>query len=260
MELKYQIMPINIKIIDNCIFIPIYSTKGRYYISINGDKLYSNIYKKILKTQIKQGYYYNNIQKEQYKSGKLYYHRAIAEMLLLRKDDRNYVNHKNSKRNDNRIQNIEWVYSYENSHHALGIKNYKYKKDSKRLFTKNEVIDIYTSELTKEELKEKYPILTNNTHYDIRHDKTYKDITKNLVKGKSYAQSNNEKIKQIPDSFYYHIWLDNYVNKNQSLRTISKQTNISTFTIKKVFIKMNLPLKSVGRYNKFKLEIKEIYK
>ena len=257
MELKNQIMPINIKSIDGYIFIPVYSTKGRYYINIEGNKLYSNIYKKVLTTQLKEGYYYNNIQKEKHSQGKLFYHRAIAEMMLLKKDDRNYINHKNSKRNDNRIQNIEWVYSYENSHHSLGVVNYKNKKETSRLFTKDEVIDIYTSRLTREELKEKYPSLTNTTHYDIRHDRTYKDITKDLVKGKSYTQVNNDKIKQIPDSFYYYKWLYNYVNKNQSLRIIAMETGISTFTIKKRFIKMGLPLKNIGRYGSLKMEIKK---
>lgn len=257
MELETQIMPINIKSIDDYIFIPVYSTKGRYYINIEGNKLYSNIYKRILTTQVKEGYYYNNIQKEKYNQGKLFYHRAIAEMMLLKKDDRNCINHKNSKRNDNSIQNIEWVYSYENTHHSVGVKNYKNKKETSRLFTKDEVVDIYTSALTREELKEKYPSLTNTTHYDIRHDRTYKDITKDLVKGKSYSQVNNDKIKQISDSFYYYKWLYIYVNKNQSLRIIARETGISTSTIKKRFIKMGLPLKNVGRYGSLKMEIEK---
>lgn len=252
MELKNKIMPINIKSIDGYIFIPVYSTRGRYYINIEGNKLYSNIYKKILTTQVKEGYYYNNIQKEKHNQGKIFYHRAIAEMMLLKKDDRNCINHKNSKRNDNRIKNIEWVYSYENTHHSLGVKNYKSKKENSRLFTKDEVIDIYTSRLTREELKEKYPSLTNTTHYDIRHDRTYKDITENLVKGKSYTQINNDKIKQIPDSFYYYKWLYNYVNKNQSLGVIAMETGISTFTIKKTIYKNGFTIKKYRKIWKFK--------
>lgn len=250
MDVKNQYMPINIMIIDGEVFIPIYSLKGRYYISIYGNKIFSNIYKKILKTQTKQGYYYNNLQKEPYKQSKIFYHRALAEMMLLKTSNRNHINHKNSKRNDNTLKNIEWVYSYENRHHAQGKQNY-IGLDNKniRLFSDDEIVDIYTSCMTRNELKKKYPKLTNMTLHDIKKGAIYKDVTENLSVGKSIQTKRLEYINNLSDSFFYHIW-QTYITTNKSLKELQKEYNISTSTLRKRFKKMALPLKdNKGRIN-----------
>lgn len=88
--------PLNILIINNFIYYPIYEFNGKYYIKETGDTVYTTVYNRELKTQVNNdGYYYNNLIFNGTQT-KRFYHRLIADSLLLRKDDRDIINHKNS--------------------------------------------------------------------------------------------------------------------------------------------------------------------
>src|SRR5699024_10472763 len=147
--------------------------------------------------------------------------------------------HKNKDRKDNRIANLEWTYAHENYYHGVGVNNYKKDDNHPRLFSKEEIKDIYTSSNTREELKKKYKKLTNMTYHDIKHDKTYKDKL--------------EYNRKISDSFIFKIWLNDYIIKNNSLKDLENEHSISISILKRRFKLMNLPLKGIGKYPKIKL-------
>lgn len=243
--------PLNIITINNTIYYPIYEFDGKYYIKESGDVVFSTVYKRDLKTQINSdGYYYNNLMFNGVQT-KRFYHRLIADSLLLRKDNRDIINHKNSNRKDNRIKNLEWVYRYENYYHGVGEENYKHEENTNhRLLTDNEIKYIYTSDKTRSELIKDIPKLTRRTHHDIKHDISYTDVTRTLVKGLSKDVKHKEKLDNIDDSTIYNIWLKGYIDKNLSLRGLEREYGLGSAFLKRKFIDMKLPLKSTGRYGK----------
>lgn len=52
-------------------------------------------------------------------------HRLVAEVFIPNPDDKPFVNHKNGKREDNRVDNLEWVTRSENERHKIYILNKK---------------------------------------------------------------------------------------------------------------------------------------
>lgn len=249
--------PLNILTINNAIYYPIYEFNGKYYIKESGDIVYTTVYKRELKTQInKDGYYYNNLIFNGVQA-KRFYHRLIANNLLLRKDNRDIINHKNSNRKDNRIKNLEWVYRYENTHHGMKISNYKHDNNTHyRLLQDSEIKDIYTSTLSESDLIKKYPKLTRGMCHDIKYDLVYKDITHDLKVGRSKYFTKVKKIDSINDSVIYNLWLNEYVTNNKSLNTLYKETGLSPGTLKRRFLLLHLPLKEIGRYGKIKIQWK----
>lgn len=63
-------------------------------------------------------------------------HRLVAEAFLDNSEDKPYINHKNSIRHDNRIENLEWCTASENNQHAFDVGFGNAKKGSECLFAK----------------------------------------------------------------------------------------------------------------------------
>lgn len=95
----------------------VYDNK-KYYIFSNGT-VYNNIRKAVLKPiKNASGYCYVTISNNKTKKNH-YVHRLVADHYIENKDkNRTQVNHKNKKRDDNRVENLEWMSSSENMIHA----------------------------------------------------------------------------------------------------------------------------------------------
>ena len=55
----------------------------------------------------------------------LYIHRLVAQYFIPNPENKKVVNHKNCKRDDNRVENLEWVTTKENVSYAMSLGNLK---------------------------------------------------------------------------------------------------------------------------------------
>lgn len=108
-------------------------------------------------------------------------HRLVAEAFILNPEKKNTVNHKNSRRWDNRLENLEWATEKENSQHAakkgrIGVKGSKnaYAKVDEKIVL--EIREKYASrEYYLSELSEIYNIHFGTISYIVRGD-TWKHV------------------------------------------------------------------------------------
>ena len=55
----------------------------------------------------------------------LYIHRLVSQYFIPNPENKKVVNHKNCKRDDNRVENLEWVTTKENVNYAMSLGNLK---------------------------------------------------------------------------------------------------------------------------------------
>jgi len=87
-----------------------------YSVSSNG-KVKNNKFNKILKPDIKRGYYYVNLSKVG-RDRKFYVHKLVAEAFTENINNKKCVDHKNNNRLDNNISNLRFVTTQENQFNA----------------------------------------------------------------------------------------------------------------------------------------------
>lgn len=104
------------------------------------------------------GYYYVNLRQEG-KTKLAYAHRIIAETFVDNHENKEQVNHINGNKQDNRIENLEWVTPQENAQHSI-----KYgltpvgERAHKSKLTLEEVIAIRSSDEHNVQLAKQYTV------------------------------------------------------------------------------------------------------
>lgn len=100
-----------------------------YLINEYGDMVTTKLKKEpfhLLKRQkYAEGYQYYSISKGNRKCLKVKVHRAIALTFLPNPHGYSFVNHINGIKNDNRLENLEWVTASENNLHAYRVLGHK---------------------------------------------------------------------------------------------------------------------------------------
>lgn len=123
-------------------------TRGNYYISNNGD-FYSTFTKKLIKPQkCHKGYLYVEIGRKKYKV-----HRLVAEYFIPNPENKPQVNHIDCNKENNNVNNLEWVTNRENYEWALEKGTFskeflEYKGNPKKMWSRHkEIIELKDKEL-----------------------------------------------------------------------------------------------------------------
>ena len=88
-----------------------------YQVSTLG-RVFSMKRDKILKPYKSRGYCLVDLGTRKIKRCAVYVHRLVAETFIPNPENKEEVNHKNSRRDDNRVENLEWVTPKENVRHS----------------------------------------------------------------------------------------------------------------------------------------------
>jgi len=150
----------------NEIWKPITNYEGLYEISNTG-RVKSIRKNKILKRSNVTSYFRVILAKGN-KKYTLSAHRLVAEAFIPNPHNKPQVNHINGIKNDNRVENLEWVTQFENMKHAIemgllnapkGGNHYKAKLSTQQI---NEIKNLFTNNTyTRMQLSKKY-----NVSYD----------------------------------------------------------------------------------------------
>ena len=138
----------NRKIERGEVFVEVEGFGNRYEISNRG-RLWSNVRNKYLGSKNKEtGYIHATLHNEKGEQFTAYIHRLVGEAFIPNDDPENKteINHKNYRRYDNRVENLEWVSPQE---------NIDYSYDNKLEGIKKKWEDPEFREKMKEELKER---------------------------------------------------------------------------------------------------------
>ncbi len=119
--------------------------EGRYAVTEDG-RVWSHVSNRFLKPMVNlHGYLIVELRGDS-KKKKRYpkqIHRLVAETFLPNSHGLDFVNHKNSQRNDARVENLEWVTRKQNMEYmvAMGRSNFG-EKSPVHILNENQVIEI----------------------------------------------------------------------------------------------------------------------
>lgn len=160
-------------------FVPI-ENYPNYFISKDSDRVWSKKKGRFLALiKINHGYYAARVHNEE--GSKMFLiHRLLASAFIPNPENKPCVNHKNGKKLENFLENLEWCSYQENIQHAIsmGLIPPKEKgKPRKARLTKDQVLEIKNNpdRLTQAQLAEKLGVL-KQVVYGVCQGRTYKNI------------------------------------------------------------------------------------
>lgn len=143
----------------------------------NHSGLTKTLKEKYLNTHIsKTGYYVIDFKKDSIrKTFKV--HRLIAFAFIDKVEGKDFINHKNGVKTDNRIENLEWCTIAENNSHsrATGLSKQKGCDNVSSKLTKDQVIFIINTTIPLKDLAIMFNV-NFSTVYRARIGKTYKNL------------------------------------------------------------------------------------
>lgn len=143
-----------------------------YIVNENGEIYNFKTYKKIKRTESKEGYYVVGLYNSN--GPKIFYvHRLVAQAFLINRWNKPFVCHKNGNKLDNRVENLYWGTRKENARDAKRDGVFGRKFLSKEQV--NEIRELCENGTTKIEIIKKFSI-NCATLYDIKKRKTHKHI------------------------------------------------------------------------------------
>lgn len=107
-------------------------------------------------------------------------HRLCAETFIENFDNKEQVNHKNGKKYDNRLDNLEWVTRSENQLHSIkmGLRSTNGEKNSQSKLKESEVLEIRENAILDYSELAKYYKVSLSTIYDIKKMRSWNHIVK----------------------------------------------------------------------------------
>jgi len=169
-------------------------------------------------------------------------HRIIAELFIPNPNNLPMVNHINGKKDDNRVENLEWVTASENTQHAfdIGLHRHKYLEKLSDTIKKNIIKRIMSGESNKD-IGKRYDINPKEIRY-IREKRKWLDVWEMVYPG---IERNN-----IPKKRHISIHKSIIIKRKDIIRAIlSGETNRS---ITSVYGISNEMLNSVRRKDSWK--------
>lgn len=91
---------------------------------------------KPLNPYLRRGYLCVHLSSHQ-KSSHFFIHRLVAENFINRPTDNLQVNHKDGNKQNNRVDNLEWVSCYENIKHKFDVLGFKFSKETREKMSKS---------------------------------------------------------------------------------------------------------------------------
>lgn len=193
------------------------------------------------------------IDKDGYRRVTLYYsqkkkhygiHRLVALSFIPNLENKPQVNHIDGDKEDNKIDNLEWVTNSENQQHAVytGLREgVKGEDNHNSILTEENVREIYrlysTDKHSMEELSSRFNISVTNI-YNIVSRNMWKhiDLGEHLVRDvqKSYIYNDKDIVNRVIKMY----------KKGLSLRKISTELDVSRTTVVKILESNSIKIKS----------------